>query len=238
MSFIVPIPPNPSDSQFKGNQPLFNSRQMEWMSVLKGRLEQSKSLANGIAIQSPVAGDMAYYANNLGWARLAGGTVGQILTYGTGTAPAWGNVSSNLVSGTGISVTGTGTATINTSLAAGTNISINGTATQTIALSSNVTNSFPARTAVAGTAYTILNSDYLVAYTTLGTAVTATLPSAIGITNQKFLIKDEIGLAGTYSITVATSTSAQKIDGTSSKIINSNFGNLRTYSNGTNFFTW
>lgn len=112
MSFIVPIPPNPSDSQFKGNQPLFNSRQMEWMSVLKGRLEQSKSLTNGIAIQSPVAGDMAYYANNLGWSRLVGGTAGQVLTYGTGTAPAWGNISSNLVAGSNITLTGTSTVTI------------------------------------------------------------------------------------------------------------------------------
>lgn len=135
MSFIVPIPPNPDDNQYKGN-PLSLARGMfDWALKTKGRLEQSKPLANGVAVTTPAAGDMPYYANNLGWTRLAGGSPGQVLTYGTSTAPTWGNISSNLASGTGILVTGTATDTLNTSFAAGTGITITGTATQTFASS-------------------------------------------------------------------------------------------------------
>lgn len=112
MSFIVPIPPNPDENQYKANPFALSRANYDWMLKTKGKLEQSKSLANGIPIQSPVPGDIAYYANNLGWSRLAGGSPGQLLIYGTGTAPAWGNISSDIVAGTGIAITGTATNTI------------------------------------------------------------------------------------------------------------------------------
>lgn len=112
MSFIVPIPPNPDDAQYKGNPLVYNRAMYDWTLKSKGKLEGSKSLANGIPIQSPVPGDMPYYANNLGWSRLVGGTAGQILTYGTGTAPIWGNINSNLVAGSNVTITGTSTVTI------------------------------------------------------------------------------------------------------------------------------
>lgn len=216
MTFFLPLPPNPEESQYAS--PLAYKRALyDWAVQTKGRLEQSAVLSNGIAVM--------------------GAAIGQIPVRGSN---AWlpGYIGTGLAAGNGISISGTGTSTIGINLAAGTNISITGTATQTIALASNVTNSFPARTPIAGTSYSILSTDYLIAYTTLGSAVTATLPSAIGRARQGFIVKDEFGSAGTNAITIATGTVSQTIDGTSAKAINTNYGNLRLYSNGSNYFTW
>ena len=51
------------------------------------------------------------------------------------------------------------------------------------------------------------------------------------------MVKDESGGAGTNNITVATE-GTETVDGATSKVINLNYGVLRFYSNGTNWFTF
>ena len=52
------------------------------------------------------------------------------------------------------------------------------------------------------------------------------------------IIKDETGNAGTNNITVEPESSGVLIDGEESKIINTNYGVLRLYSDGNNWFTF
>jgi hypothetical protein len=90
------------------------------------------------------------------------------------------------------------------------------------------------RTVVADAAYAILITDYMVSYTSLTAGRTATLPTAV---NVKGHIKDESGGAAAHNITIAT-TSAQTIDGAATKAISANYGSLRVYSDGANWFTY
>ena len=92
------------------------------------------------------------------------------------------------------------------------------------------------RTTVSDAAYSILSSDYIVAYITLTGPHTATLPTAVGATGQVFIVTDETGSAGTNNITVAT-VSAQTINGASTFVINKNYGYVMLYSNGANWRT-
>ena len=52
------------------------------------------------------------------------------------------------------------------------------------------------------------------------------------------IIKDETGNAGTNNITVEPETSGVLIDGEDHKVINTNYGVLRLYSDGNNWFTF
>lgn len=97
--------------------------------------------------------------------------------------------------------------------------------------------SYFSRKTVADANYTILNANRLIAYTTLTAGRTITLPTAVGIAGQQFVIKDESGSANSFNITVAT-TSAQTIDGAATKVISTSYGVLRLYSNGTNWLTF
>ncbi len=70
-----------------------------------------------------------------------------------------------------------------------------------------------------------------------GLAVTVWQALTVERVNQKALIKDESGGAATNNITIAT-TSSQTIDGASTKVINTNYGVARVFSNGSNWFTY
>lgn len=202
MSFIVPIPPNPDAAQYKVNPMALSRAQYDWMLKTKGRLEQSRSLSVGVPIQSPVLGNIPYYAGQSGWQ-------GQYL---------------------------------NNILVSGSNIIISGTATTTIALSPNAINSFPNRTAISGTSYSVQTADYLIAYTTIGSAGnTVNFPSPIGLSNRAWIIKDESGFAGTAKTITLQSTAGTNtytFDGVTSKSINSAYGDLRIYSNNSQYFTF
>jgi len=89
------------------------------------------------------------------------------------------------------------------------------------------------RTAVADANYTILTTDYIVAYPALTAARSVTLPSSGVTTGQEFIIKDESGNAGTYNITVVGT-----IDGAANKVLNTAYGTVRLYYNGTGWFTY
>jgi len=86
-------------------------------------------------------------------------------------------------------------------------------------------------------AYTASVADSIIGVDTTSSAVTITLPSAGAIAGKVYIIADEGGNAGSNNITVATEGS-ETIDGSSTATINSNYGTLRIYSDGTNFFTF
>ena len=92
------------------------------------------------------------------------------------------------------------------------------------------------RTAVSNNA-SILPTDYLLGVTSTAANYTLTLPTASGVAGQIYIIKDESNGASTHNITLAT-TSAQTIDGSSTKVISTNYGTLKVYSDGTNWFTF
>jgi hypothetical protein len=83
--------------------------------------------------------------------------------------------------------------------------------------------------------YTATSSNYLIGFTSLSTGRTVTLPAASTMTNKTIIIKDESGSAGTYNISVEGAGS-ETIDGTETKVINTNFGSITIYSNGSNWF--
>lgn len=92
------------------------------------------------------------------------------------------------------------------------------------------------RTTVADANYTVLLTDYLIAYTSLTAGRTVTLPAPSAATaNQVFVIKDETGNAGSSNITIQGASG--NIDGAASKAINTNYGSIKVYHNGTNYFT-
>jgi hypothetical protein len=92
------------------------------------------------------------------------------------------------------------------------------------------------RVTVSDNAYTVLASDYIVAYIALTTGHTVTLPDPTTVPGQTVIIKDETGTAGTNNITV-TVVSSGTIDGVSSVKITLNYGVMQLYSNGTSWST-
>lgn len=118
-------------------------------------------------------------------------------------------------------------------------IAADGTGTDDITLSGTVTISGGLAIAHTSTSsnYTASVDDCIIGVDTSGGAVTVTLPSAGAVAGKVFVIHDEGGSAGTNNITVATEGS-ETIDGNSTATINSNYGSLRVYSDGTNYFTF
>ncbi len=93
------------------------------------------------------------------------------------------------------------------------------------------------RTATA-TSYTVLVTDYIVGVTSTAAARTITLPAAATATVGKtYIVKDESGAAATNNITVQ-GNAAETIEGTNTKLINTNYGVLRLYTDGTSWFTF
>jgi hypothetical protein len=90
------------------------------------------------------------------------------------------------------------------------------------------------RTAKADAAYTIVATDYLIAYTSLTTTRAVTLPSAASVSGQHFVIKDESGSAsGSVKITIVGT-----VDGASNPdAVTSAYGTYKFYSNGSAYFT-
>ena len=85
--------------------------------------------------------------------------------------------------------------------------------------------------------YTTTSDDVIVGVDTSGGAVTITLASATVTAGRIVIIKDVGGSAGTNNITIATEGS-ETIDGAASSTISSNYGVVRLFSDGTNWFTF
>jgi len=80
--------------------------------------------------------------------------------------------------------------------------------------------------------YTLLGGEQLVAVTSTGAARAITLPAASTVPlGMPLTIKDEGGGAATNNITIGRAGS-DTIDGATSKVINTNYGFVRLYSDG------
>lgn len=85
--------------------------------------------------------------------------------------------------------------------------------------------------------YSVVGTDYIIGITNTSSARTITLPAASSHTKQIYSIKDESGGAATNNITVNVS-GGSNIDGSSSYIINTNWGFANFYSSGSQWFTY
>lgn len=84
--------------------------------------------------------------------------------------------------------------------------------------------------------YNVQPNDYLVAVTNTAAPRTVTLPSAVTMGEGKvYVIKDESGGAAVNNITINPQP-GQTINGAPSATITTNFGVVRLYSNGANWF--
>lgn len=93
------------------------------------------------------------------------------------------------------------------------------------------------RTSVSNVDYTVQLTDYLITYAALTAPRTVTLPSpATVVPNRFYIIKDQVGAAGTNNITVISASGL--INGRSSYVINTNKGYAWFYTNGTNWYTF
>lgn len=93
------------------------------------------------------------------------------------------------------------------------------------------------RRAAAVTSNTTLSDQGVIQpVDTSGNAVTVTLASAMAEDGAEVLIKDEGGNAATNAVTVDTEGS-ESIDGATSQSIASNYGVLRLYSDGSNWYS-
>lgn len=91
------------------------------------------------------------------------------------------------------------------------------------------------RTAISDASYVALEMDYVIAYTSLTNNRTVTLKDATTISStQAYIIQDETGSASTHTITIAPAVGT--INGTSSVVINLNYGRAIVYNDGTNWF--
>lgn len=102
-------------------------------------------------------------------------------------------------------------------------------------LLSVITNSIR-RVSVSDANYTVLSGDYLIGYVSLVSPRTITLPDPSTVSGKEFVIKDEVGKASTISLTVISAGTSKTIDGQPNKIIDVDYGSIRVYSNGVNYF--
>lgn len=93
------------------------------------------------------------------------------------------------------------------------------------------------RLAMSGN-YSVAVIDYLIGITSLAIAPTIGLPRPRDVGPGKtYIVKDEVGSAGTTTITIR-SAAEENIDGAASATITTNYGSKSVYSDGTNWFTY
>lgn len=102
------------------------------------------------------------------------------------------------------------------------------------ALNTATTGQFIKRTGTA-TSYTVLTTDFVIAVTDTTAARTVTLLNT-PLVNQLFVIKDESGAAATNNISITCADGSTTIDGATTQKINTNYGAVSLYYNGTSYF--
>ena len=88
------------------------------------------------------------------------------------------------------------------------------------------------RTTVSDRNHNATPADAMIAFTSLSSDRTVTLPPASSMADKELTIKDESGAAGKHSIRVAGT-----VDGANDAAIKKAYGSLQLYSNGSAWFT-
>lgn len=83
--------------------------------------------------------------------------------------------------------------------------------------------------------YTVLSTDDIISVSTAGAARTINLPNA-PTTGTTYVLKDVSGNAAVNNISVTTPGGVVTIDGATTYTINSNYGSITVYFNGTSYF--
>jgi len=91
------------------------------------------------------------------------------------------------------------------------------------------------RTTIADADYTVLDTDYLVAYTSISAPHTVNLPTAVGRTGRVVEVKDESGSAGVVNTITIDPSGAETIDGAATLVIATARGRACLYSDGVNW---
>ncbi|MFO0703734.1 MAG: hypothetical protein U0525_03355 [Patescibacteria group bacterium] len=89
------------------------------------------------------------------------------------------------------------------------------------------------RTAVSSSVSS--GAQIVLGVTSTSSPYTINLRTADCVAGRTYIVKDESGAAGTNNITVATE-GTEKIDGQDTYVINTNYGAVTVYSNGTNWY--
>ena len=93
-----------------------------------------------------------------------------------------------------------------------------------------------AKRTATSTSYTALQTDYIIGVTSTAAARTITLPAAATVgAGWTYIIKDESGGAGTNNI-IVDGNGAETIDGAATQAINTNYGSMNLYCDGSNWF--
>ena len=87
--------------------------------------------------------------------------------------------------------------------------------------------------AAKSASYTLVDTDEVLVFTTTSGAMTATLPTAVGRTGKRFLVK-KLGGSTANPLTIAT-TSSQTIDGATTEVITVSGGFRELVSDGSNW---
>ena len=93
-------------------------------------------------------------------------------------------------------------------------------------------------TIVNAATYDLLPEDHIlsVTYTGTGAVTSLTLPTAQTLKGRMVVVKDAGGNASANNITIDTEGS-ELIDGSATKVISTDYGAVRLYSDGTDWFT-
>ena len=91
------------------------------------------------------------------------------------------------------------------------------------------------RTYITAATYTTLLTDHIIGVNRAGVVTVTLIASATAGAGFVYHIKDESGNASTYNITI-DGNSSETIDGATTQTINTNYGAISVYSDGTNWF--
>lgn len=177
-------------------------------------------------------------------------------TWGTELNAALDNLDSRVTSAAGVATSASTTAATATTAASAASTAATAAQATANTASTNASTALTAANSASGrvspyyhvTRYTVADASLDMSVTSVTadvvvyTALTATrdvkLPSAISNSGRVLTIKDETGNAGAHAITIHLGVGGQTIDGQANTSFNTNYGFLRFYSNGANWFSF
>lgn len=109
-----------------------------------------------------------------------------------------------------------------------------GTSTLTISDTSSGENFAVTGLTNADSPYVVQGTDYFLACNTTGGTIVIHFPNAPS-KGDAFVVKDSLGTSATNAITVSTVGGTVTFDGTTSKLINTNYASIQIIFDGTNY---